>query len=222
MTSTPPVAAGARIRFTVTGTVRSCYQQGQVTLADGTSLSYRPDQHRTVVLTEGWRPGDLIETEHGRLRRTERGGYAHWTRESDGQMFHDDQVDPVRARVISWWGGRRHPADPGPTETEPLRKIADFLARHYDGQPLAELRDEHAAPHLEAAAHLLPLMPVEPPFATPREQDRSHRWEVTAELVAQARKTGTTELPTETMAELLGLDEDEAQGPSTDALGRAR
>lgn len=35
------------------------------------------------------------------------------------------------------------------------RRIADVLARHYDGQPLDQLRDEHAAHHLEAAEALL-------------------------------------------------------------------
>jgi hypothetical protein len=34
-------------------------------------------------------------------------------------------------------------------------QIADILARTYDGQPLADLRDEHAAPHLEAADAVL-------------------------------------------------------------------
>lgn len=36
--------------------------------------------------------------------------------------------------------------------TPTLREqIADTLARTYDGQPIADLRDEHAALHLEAA-----------------------------------------------------------------------
>jgi hypothetical protein len=34
-------------------------------------------------------------------------------------------------------------------------RIADALARTYDGQPLADLRDEHAALHLEAADAVL-------------------------------------------------------------------
>jgi hypothetical protein len=34
-------------------------------------------------------------------------------------------------------------------------QIADTLARTYDGQPLAEMRDEHAALHLEAADAVL-------------------------------------------------------------------
>ncbi|WP_055694669.1 hypothetical protein [Streptomyces prasinopilosus] len=33
--------------------------------------------------------------------------------------------------------------------------VADVLARVYDGQPLDQLRDEHAAHHLEAADALL-------------------------------------------------------------------
>jgi hypothetical protein len=37
-------------------------------------------------------------------------------------------------------------------------EIADVLARTYDGQPLVELRDEHAAHHLEAADKLLAHM----------------------------------------------------------------
>jgi hypothetical protein len=36
--------------------------------------------------------------------------------------------------------------------------IADVLAQTYDGQPLAELRDEHAAHHLEAADAVLARM----------------------------------------------------------------
>lgn len=34
-------------------------------------------------------------------------------------------------------------------------RIADVLARHYDGSALADLRDEHAAHHREAADRLL-------------------------------------------------------------------
>jgi len=39
--------------------------------------------------------------------------------------------------------------------TDDRRRIADVLARHYDGQPLDELREEHAAHHLEAADRLI-------------------------------------------------------------------
>ncbi|WP_454613325.1 hypothetical protein [Streptomyces collinus] len=42
-------------------------------------------------------------------------------------------------------------------------RIADALARHYDGQALAELREEHADHHREAAATLLPLLGLEAP-----------------------------------------------------------
>jgi hypothetical protein len=34
-------------------------------------------------------------------------------------------------------------------------QIADVLARTYDGQPLGDMRDEHAALHLEAADAVL-------------------------------------------------------------------
>lgn len=37
-------------------------------------------------------------------------------------------------------------------------ELADVLARVYDGQPLADLRDEHAAHHLEAADRVLDAM----------------------------------------------------------------
>lgn len=54
-------------------------------------------------------------------------------------------------------------------------RLADTLARHYDGQPLAELREEHAAPHLEAATKLLPVIGTAPRpsrfHATPAEVD---------------------------------------------------
>ncbi|WP_042174646.1 hypothetical protein [Streptomyces sp. NBRC 110035] len=42
-----------------------------------------------------------------------------------------------------------------PNPAAVLDEIADVLARAYDGQSLAELRDEHAALHLEAAAAVL-------------------------------------------------------------------
>lgn len=38
-------------------------------------------------------------------------------------------------------------------------RIADALARHYDGQHLAELREEHAAHHTEAADAVLAVLP---------------------------------------------------------------
>lgn len=39
--------------------------------------------------------------------------------------------------------------------------IADVLARTYDGQPLTEMRDEHAAAHIEAAEAVLATLPTE-------------------------------------------------------------
>ncbi|MHC3450781.1 hypothetical protein [Streptomyces prasinus] len=41
-----------------------------------------------------------------------------------------------------------------------LDAIADALARAYDGQPLADLRDEHAALHLEAAVAVYDALPA--------------------------------------------------------------
>ncbi|MGV2914576.1 hypothetical protein [Streptomyces alfalfae] len=42
-----------------------------------------------------------------------------------------------------------------PTAEEERRRVADVLARAYDGGPLVELREEHAAHHLQAADALL-------------------------------------------------------------------
>jgi len=39
-------------------------------------------------------------------------------------------------------------------------ELADVLARTYDGQSLAELRDEHAAHHIQAADAVLDSLPV--------------------------------------------------------------
>jgi hypothetical protein len=40
-----------------------------------------------------------------------------------------------------------------PTASTPtVDRIADILARAYDGKPVDQLRDEHAEPHREAAA----------------------------------------------------------------------
>ncbi|MFD7995579.1 hypothetical protein [Streptomyces mexicanus] len=51
--------------------------------------------------------------------------------------------------------------------TPSREQIADALARTYDGQPLAELRDEHAALHLEAAdAVLARLTQIQPDHTT--------------------------------------------------------
>lgn len=45
---------------------------------------------------------------------------------------------------------------------EALRdRVADTLARAYDGQPLAELRDEHASLHAEAADAVLDCLGLE-------------------------------------------------------------
>jgi hypothetical protein len=40
-------------------------------------------------------------------------------------------------------------------------QIADTLARTYDGHALADLRDEHAEPHLEAADAVLAILGIE-------------------------------------------------------------
>lgn len=44
---------------------------------------------------------------------------------------------------------------PSPELSDVRDRIADILARTYDGQALADLRDEHAEPHLEAAGAVL-------------------------------------------------------------------
>ncbi|MFF8994048.1 hypothetical protein ACF09H_29790 [Streptomyces sp. NPDC014983] len=54
-----------------------------------------------------------------------------------------------------------------PTEEEERRRVADILARSYDGRPLDELREEHAAHHLEAAAALLAARDATPAPACP-------------------------------------------------------
>jgi transcriptional regulator of met regulon len=40
--------------------------------------------------------------------------------------------------------------------------IADVLARAYDGQPLADMRGEHAAHHLEAADAVMQCLRTDP------------------------------------------------------------
>lgn len=42
-------------------------------------------------------------------------------------------------------------------------QIADVLARTYDGQPVADLREEHAALHLEAADALMDRFTIDIP-----------------------------------------------------------
>lgn len=44
------------------------------------------------------------------------------------------------------------------SRADAVDRIADVLARHYEGQGPDQLRDEHAAHHREAAAALLPLL----------------------------------------------------------------
>lgn len=44
------------------------------------------------------------------------------------------------------------------SRADAVDRIADVLARRYEGQGLDQLRDEHAADHREAAAALLPLL----------------------------------------------------------------
>jgi hypothetical protein len=48
-------------------------------------------------------------------------------------------------------------------------QIADALARAYDGQPLAEMRDEHASLHLEAADAVLARLQDEQGQTTPTD-----------------------------------------------------
>ncbi|WP_411092286.1 hypothetical protein [Streptomyces sp. 049-1] len=54
-------------------------------------------------------------------------------------------------------------------------RLADHLARHYDGQPLEDLREERAGRHLEAATNLLPAIGDAPRpsrfHATPADVD---------------------------------------------------
>lgn len=56
----------------------------------------------------------------------------------------------------------------------------------------------------------------------PREIDRARRWAAVAEIVDRARTKGVTELDTDTIAEALGLDEDDEQEPDVDGAGRTR
>ena len=49
-------------------------------------------------------------------------------------------------------------------EMDLRERIADALARTYEGQPLADLRDEHAADHQEAAEAVMQILSrMDPP-----------------------------------------------------------
>jgi len=57
-----------------------------------------------------------------------------------------------------------------------LDAIADVLARAYDGQPLTDLRDEHAALHREAADAVLEALPTPAEAATQALADINAVW----------------------------------------------
>ncbi|WP_331726009.1 hypothetical protein [Streptomyces sp. NBC_00470] len=93
-------SAGCRMQIMFDGTVRASYQPGNITLADGTAISFDPDRHTARILTDGWNVGDVVDTDHDRLTRCiDAQGYEHWRR-ADGQIFHDDQVDPDRVVLV--------------------------------------------------------------------------------------------------------------------------
>lgn len=74
----------------------------------------------------------------------------------------EDEV-PYRTDFrLSWPGWLRTVVaeDRPPTPEEERRRVADVLARAYDGHPLDELREEHAAHHLQAADALLAATPA--------------------------------------------------------------
>ncbi|WP_413808146.1 hypothetical protein [Streptomyces sp. OE57] len=58
-----------------------------------------------------------------------------------------------------------------PTPEEERRRVADVLARFYDGRPLDELREEHAAHHLQAADALLATRQAAPAIVHARPCD---------------------------------------------------
>ncbi|MCF3960287.1 hypothetical protein [Streptomyces fuscigenes] len=70
---------------------------------------------------------------------------------------------PYRADYTLPWPVWLHPvvdAHRPRTPQEERHRVADTLARAYDGRPLATLREEHAALHLEAADALLDPTPA--------------------------------------------------------------
>ncbi|XVV34986.1 hypothetical protein ACQPXT_13460 [Streptomyces sp. CA-100214] len=56
----------------------------------------------------------------------------------------------------------------------------------------------------------------------PREVDHARAWAAVAAIVDRARSKGVTVLDTDTIADALGLDDDEGQEPDVDGAGRTR
>lgn len=56
----------------------------------------------------------------------------------------------------------------------------------------------------------------------PRELDHARAWQAVAYIVDRARGKGVTELDTDTIADALGLDDEEGQEPDVDGAGRTR
>lgn len=56
----------------------------------------------------------------------------------------------------------------------------------------------------------------------PRETDRARAWATVADIVERARTKGVTTLDTDTIAEALGLDNEDGQEPDVDGAGRTR
>lgn len=78
------------------------------------------------------------------------------------------ELDPERAAILRQDLAGPDQAAAQSADRAALRgRIADALARHYDGQQLTDLREEQAAHHTEAADAVLAVLPVAP-VATPQ------------------------------------------------------
>ncbi|MFD7205907.1 hypothetical protein [Streptomyces sp. NPDC059893] len=133
----PPVIAGARIGITLEGTVQHTYQRGEITLADGSHVSYDPTRHQARILSDGWDPGDVIGTEHGALTRILQDGHPCWQRRGGHQIFHDDQINPERAVLL-------HRAEPLPLSR--TSKALAHIRRRWTQHQSALIRALLAAP----------------------------------------------------------------------------
>ncbi|MBK3637189.1 hypothetical protein JHN52_30660 [Streptomyces sp. MBT97] len=122
-----------------------------------------------------------------------------------------------------------------PIEVRELGAREDFhptgLLLAYEGTKTTEIRVPTAeGEELFIRLDEIPGDPVEPwilEFAEdhrphPREHDRARAWEAVAAIVERARSKGVTEIDTDLLADALGLDEEEPEGPDVDGAGRTR
>lgn len=101
------IQAGARVVIHIETTVEAVGDH-EITLTDGTHITYQPGQLPITVIEPGWQPGDVADDGHGPLVRMVRDDGVHlWMRVDGGRTVWDDETSLHSLTLISRAGGER-------------------------------------------------------------------------------------------------------------------